>query len=594
MHNWQQTWDSFNQQSSEPRRVAEVEQSRIQHLELALDRMSERLHRQKEELAGLQGAGFDEDLEPLREELAELEFQAEEVEQRRDTLQDDIRSTRQQLSEREQERSACSRLLNESRGRRASLEALQQAALDQGEGGLRWLQQQGLANQPRLAEQLQVSAGWETAVETVLGDTLQAVCVDGLDDVAAGLGELEKASLTFLSGEHATVAQAAGQLPWLGEYAWGTGDLLVGIYAADSLSQALSVRGNLAPGESVITTDGIWLGREWLRVAKDSDASAGVLARQQELEQLVTDLDALAEKEEQLSFALQDGRESVERLEGEREESQRKMAALASRQSELKADLGARQVKQEQEALRRNSLQEEVREAQEQSQVEQESLAESRLRLQEALDRMEEDAERREELLLERDDVRASLDRIRQMARHSKDMAHQLSLRQHTLDSRKESLTQGLARLESQAERSQERLEQLRIALSESDEPTDDLQMELEELLDRRLEIEEEMNESRRQLESVEHSLRDFERNRTSAEQEAQAVRERLEKLRMDWQTLQVRRTTLQEQLQEDGYDLKTVCDNLPEDATESVWEEELSRAGGAYSAAGCYQPGGD
>ncbi|CAM3696592.1 chromosome segregation protein SMC [Parendozoicomonas haliclonae] len=578
MHRWQQNWDSFTQQSSEPRRVAEVEQSRIQHLELALDRMSERLQRQKEELAELQAAGQDEELEPLHEELAELEFQAEELQMQHETILDSIRENRQSITTLDQERSACSRLLNESRGRHASLEALQQAALDQGEGGLHWLQQKGLANNPRLAEQLQVSGGWETAVETVLGDTLQAVCVDGLDDIASGLGDLEKASLSFLSNNLGTVSQQPGQLPWLGDYAQGTGDLLVGIYAADSLDQALGLRGNLAPGESIITRDGIWLGRDWLRVAKEKDAGAGVLARQQELETLTENIAVLVEKEQQCSDSLQDARDQVEQLEQDRDESQRQLTSVVARQSELRADLGARQVKQEQEGLRRNRLLEEVQEAEEQGRMEQENLSESRLRLQEALDRMEEDEGRREELLMERDEVRAELERIRQMARHSKDMAHQLALRKQTLDSRRESLVQGIARLQGQGERSQERLEQLRLALADSDEPTDDLQMELEELLDRRLEIEEEMSEARRQLESVEHALRDFERNRSGAEQEAQAIRERLEKLRMDWQTLQVRKTTLQEQLQDDGYDLETVCNNLPEDATESVWEEELQR----------------
>ncbi len=578
MQTWQQTWDSFNQQASEPRRVAEVEQSRIQHLELALDRMTERLHRQKEELAALGGEDLEAELEPLREEIAELEFQAEELQMRRDTQQDSMRDARQSVTDLDQERSACSRLLNESRGRRASLEALQQAALDQGEGGARWLKQKGLADSPRLAEQLQVTNGWEVAVETVLGDTLQAVCVNGFEDIASGLDELEQASLTFLTGDHTTAVQAAGQLPWLGEQAQGTGDLLVGIYAADSLEQALSVRGHLAPGESVITRDGIWLGKEWLRVARDKDASAGVLARQQELEQLLLDLETLAEKEQHLSDNLTDQRMTIERLEGEREECQQRLSALGARQGELKADLSTRQMKQEQENLRRTRLKEEIAEAQSQSGDEQESLSESRLRLQDALDRMEEDAERREELLLQRDDVRAALDRIRQMARHSKDTAHQLALRQQTLVSRRESLNKGLVRLQSQGERSQERLEQLRLALSESDEPVDDLQMELEELLDSRLHIEEEMNESRRLLEEVEHELRSHERGRNSAEQEAQGIRERLEKLRIDWQTLQVRQTTLQEQLQEDGYDLQTVCDNLPEQATESAWEEDLAK----------------
>lgn len=70
------------------------------------------------------------------------------------------------------------------RGRHASLEALQQAAMGQDTGVMVWLEQHGLASAPRLAEKLQVESGWELAVETVLGDSLQALCVDDLDPVA--------------------------------------------------------------------------------------------------------------------------------------------------------------------------------------------------------------------------------------------------------------------------------------------------------------------------------------------------------------------------------------------------------------------------
>ena len=225
--------------------------------------------------------------------------------------------------------------------------------------------------------------------------------------------------------------------------------------------------------------------------------------------------------------------------------------------------------------------------AEEQRGHEQEKLSESRLVLQDALDRMAEDEGERTALQDEREQVRATLDRLREMARNSKDVLHQLALRKQTLDSRRDSLQQGLARMQSQVERSRERLQQLQLALTESDEPVDDLQIELEEMLDRRLEVEAEMGEARRQLEVVDHSLREFERNRSGAEQEAQTIRERLEKLRMDWQTLQVRKTTLQEQLQEDGYDLQTLCANLPEEASESVWEEELVRLEGKIQRLG-------
>ena len=591
MHSWQQRWDSFNQKASESRRTAEVEQSRIQHLELALDRICERIQRQKEELSSLKNIASDSDLEPLREQLEELNFQSEEAQEHQEQVLDAIREARQQLIDIDRERSDNSRLLNESRGRLASLEALQQAAMDQGEGGQQWLEQQALADQPRLAERLQVSEGWETAVETVLGDTLQAICVDNLEDIAPSIGALEKANLSFLAGNglnnQSAASSLAGTLPALASLVEGADELLAGIYAAQTLDQALAGRTKLAPGESIVTRDGLWLGQTWLRVTRASDNSAGVLARQQELELLTVKVAELVTAEEQHSSQQQELRETLEQLEQERDDGARRLSDLSVSQSELKADLSARQVKLEQEGLRRRRLLEELEHAEEQRGHEQEKLSESRLVLQDALDRMAEDEGERTALQDEREQVRATLDRLREMARNSKDVLHQLALRKQTLDSRRDSLQQGLARMQSQVERSRERLQQLQLALTESDEPVDDLQIELEEMLDHRLEVEAEMGEARRKLEAVDHSLREFERNRSGAEQEAQTIRERLEKLRMDWQTLQVRKTTLQEQLQEDGYDLQTLCANLPDEATESGWEEELVRLEGKIQRLG-------
>ena len=42
MQRWQQEWDNFNQRSHEPKRTAEVEQSRINHAEQVMGRLLER------------------------------------------------------------------------------------------------------------------------------------------------------------------------------------------------------------------------------------------------------------------------------------------------------------------------------------------------------------------------------------------------------------------------------------------------------------------------------------------------------------------------------------------------------------------------
>ncbi len=63
-------------------------------------------------------------------------------------------------------------------------------------------------------------------------------------------------------------------------------ELLAGIVAVESLADAIARRKSLQAGQSVITRNGIWLGRDWVRVARSEAGHAGVIAREQELKAL--------------------------------------------------------------------------------------------------------------------------------------------------------------------------------------------------------------------------------------------------------------------------------------------------------------------
>ena len=49
-----------------------------------------------------------------------------------------------------------------------------------------------------------------------------------------------------------------------------------------------------------------------------------------------------------------------------------------------------------------------------------------------------------------------------------------------------------------------------------------------------------------------------------------------LEKARLEYQTLEVRRTSIQEQIATEKMDLDTLLRDLPEEANEQDWEEKL------------------
>jgi chromosome segregation protein len=345
-----------------------------------------------------------------------------------------------------------------------------------------------------------------------------------------------------------------------------------------SLDDALAARASLGEGESLISRDGYWVGRHFLRVRRASEAESGVLARGQELERL-----SLECEEREAALALLDERllslrETQGQQEEVREQQRRQLQDRARTLGELKAQLSAGQAKLEQLILRRRRLDSELLELAEQREIEQEQLGESRLQLQDALDAMASDNERRESLLASRDALREKLDRVRQEARQHKDHAHQLAVRLGSLKAQHDSTRQALERLEAQAERLHEKREQLSLNLEEGEAPLEELRLKLEELLDKRMAVDDELRLARLALEDADRELRDAEKRRTQAEQQSQLLRGQLEQQRMEWQALTVRRKTLQDQLLEDNYDLHGVLATLPAEADEKTWEEQLER----------------
>ncbi|MFR0688011.1 chromosome segregation protein SMC [Enterobacterales bacterium AE_CKDN230030158-1A_HGKHYDSX7] len=573
MHDWQQRWDAFNQQSAEPRREAEVQQSRIQHLEQSLERQGERQRRLNDERAQLAADPEDAAILELGEQVAAIELLLEESQIEEQELAERLERVRQSLQESTAAQHQAQGELQRLNGRIASLEALQQAALDPGDGTAQWLRQQGLEQRPRLAEGLRVQPGWELAVETVLGADLHGVLLDDVKGLP--FDALEKGELRLLDLAAGAVSRPGSLLDkvetnvdlsyWLGR-----------VRPVETLDQALAQRASLGDGESLISRDGYWVGRNFLRVRRGESADGGVLARGQELERLYVERETLEQRLAEIDEQLVRLRDEQRQAEEGRDQVRRRLQDEGRRQGELKAQLSAQQAKVEQLTLRRRRLDEELAELAEQHAVEQEQLGEARLSLQEALDAMAVDTERRESLLAERDGMREKLDRIRQESRQHKDHAHQLAVRVGSLRAQHESTRQALERLDGQAVRLVERCEQLNLNLEEGAAPLEELRMRLEELLDRRMAVEDELKHARLALEDADRQLRDAEKRRTQAEQQSQLLRGQLEQQRMEWQALSVRRKSLQEQLHEDGYDLHGVLATLPHDAAERVWETRL------------------
>ncbi len=580
MQEWQQQWDQFNQRYAEPSQSAQMERSRIENLEQHSTQIRQRVARLTEEQRRLSPEEEQQQIGELEQKLEQAREEAAGLQQEQQERNREITSWRERNHQSGGELDQLRSRLQALRGRRASLEALQQAALNRNgeDQTTRWLARHQLQSAERMMEKLQVQQGWELAVETVLGDALEAVCVPDLERLAGALEGLECGISLFDTDTlpHPPPAAEESLLSKV-DAPWSLEPLLGRVVCAENLAAALAKRAQLAPHQSVITRDGIWLGPNWLRVARNDDAQSGILERERELKQLAGEESRLAGQVERLHRDLQQGRETQHRLEEQREAHQRKLHDANRRVAALEARLGAARLRLEQSRQRAGQIGKELEELGGQLARYAAEGEAARQRLNASLEQMENLASRREQLQEQRDRLRDTLQRCRETARQRRDDTHEITLRLQTLQTELTSTRQAVERIEQQKQRFSGRREELQRSLEEADAPLEEMNTRLEEALEQRSAVEREMEQARRATEAIEHRIRELEQSRSGTEREIEQLRTALEQARMAWQELKTRRQTQQEQLEQEGHNLTTLFQEMPEEASEEEWQARLN-----------------
>ena len=583
MHAWQEEWNEFNQRAAERAQAAQVERTRLDHLDRHMQQLDERLQRMDAEQQTLGDQAVAGELEQLAHESGAQETVVTDIKVSLDGAVRHITDVRTGLEQQEQELAALQSVHHDTHGQLVSLQTLQQAALGQrSEQVTGWLTAQGMQGAPRLAQEIQVEPGWEHAVETALGFYLEAVCVDGLDNVEHMLGSLEQGSVALFD-THATAAvnTPADKGVALGSKvtsSWSVGSLLDGIYVVDTLSQALANRSGLAAHESIITKEGIWVGSSWLRVARDTDEKAGVLEREREISELTAQVGAQATNVESLLQSVATARESLVSAESDRERLQDSYNQALRAASELRARLSTVQARLEQQKARRDHVLMESEVLRTEKEGEVQAMTSSQQSLQEALDAVETLALEREERTRQQQHLSSVLDETRERARSDQQSVHELALRAESMRTAQETTSQALTRMREQSQQLISRRDQLTAVLDQGDTPIVELGAELEGLLSRRLEVENELGSARKQVEDIEHGTRELDQERVRKERSVSNQREQIEHDRMAWQEIKVRSDTLLEQINESGFEFQPLLDLVQEGATVDAWAEQADK----------------
>jgi chromosome segregation protein len=580
MQAWQAEWEQFNQRAAEPAQTAQVERTRINHLEQQDSQLQRRLQRFDEELGRLDDSRLISEITELETEEAVLK---EEVAVLHQQLNEALEQINQQREHNNLETGRLDQAradLQANKGRIVSLESLQQAAMGEADDSItEWLEASQLISAQRFAHHIQATPRWRQAVETVLGFHLQALCVAHLDDLQGQLSQLQKGDLVLWETHpetHQSQSQPADALSTQVQAPWDIRALLAGVRMIDDLNSALHRRHLLGPEESLITPDGVWLGRNWLRITRETDPHAGVLAREEELRSLKATLAQQEAQVRQWVERLEQGRESLKQSEQMREQLQSRYNEITRTHSEIRANLSSKHTRADHLRQRREQLQQEKQEIVEQINNDHLMMEETRERLYAALEAIETLGSDREALVQRRDALRLKVDEAREQLNQHRSDTHQLALQVESMRTAQASLAQNLERGQDQLHQLVQRRDELQQSLDQAEEPLERQRDQLNLKLEERSQVEKELSDVRGGLEKVDGALREKEQQRHKAEQQVQERRDRLNQARLQSQEVSVRRNTFQEQLEEAGLNTETLFQSLPSDASEQAWQKKV------------------
>ncbi len=573
---WQTQWDAYGKLSAEAAQAAEVERTRLDYLDKQALESGRRLELLREEKRAANVQNLSDQAAQL---AAEHDTQKEKVETFTKLL-DERRAAHEQALETERANASA---LNEARtelqrlrGRLASLEALQHAALGQEKSPAgEWLAKLGLDKSRRLGEVLTVDAGWDSAVETVLSGLLEGVLADAPLDHLSDLASVREADVALIASEE-TENGRAGTLAAHVKGPAAIFGILAQVHTAETIDEARSKAALLSAGESVITRSGEWLGAGYARVLRRGGAQAGVLVREREIQTLREQIESAQARAESLGKDIDELKSRKAEAERVRDDAQRDLYAAHRRTAELAGQLQSQRGKMETAQARIAKVDAEIAELELRITADQEQSRAARNRQEEAVSRMSAQEQQRQHLDAERRRLLEAREEARMNAREAADQAHQLALGLESRRSSLASLEQALGRMHGQLAQLQTRKQEIAAQLESGGDPLTGLEAERQTYLNQRLLIDKQLVEARKALEERDSEFRGYEQERHRVEHELSQQREAHAERRLAHQGHQLRAQQLEDAITAAGHDVTNLLESLSSGADPVEWQQQL------------------
>ena len=570
-------------------RVAETRRDSAAQVLARIGERRERLCAELDASASPAGDAIRDVEEQLAQEAAELA----EKQQMQSALQGDVQSLQDRQRACAAGWQAASKRLADLAARADALSALQ-AKIGHGKDIEGWLAAHGLTGAKRLWQVLDIEPGWEDALEAVLRERLNALRLSALDDVRAWIddGAAPPARIAAYADSADGASDAHPHDALIAKVRMATpavarvvADGLHGVRCQPDLASALAARGTLGIGETFVTPEGHRVGAQGALFFAPDNELHGVLARQRELAELETLIEAARGDADAARRTLDDvERELKERQTTWHEES----LALASQQRRCHdLELELVQLRQAAEAAQKRRAQIAQESAdldaqRAQGTAEHETIANEIADLQ---SRLHDEMARRDALRHVRNETEVALARNREQVRVAERAAQEAIFAERSCRDRLAELARRREALVAQVAQQQSLLDQMSSERASIDwTPVEEA---LQRQLAQRGAAEQALAEARNRQEALTAELRASDEVRLAAEQRLDPARAKISEMQLKEQAAALAEQQFAEQLAEAKADVAALPEALKAWGSARTLPAEIERLAGAIAELG-------
>jgi len=567
---WRVEWEQNNTLLAEHNRTIDVEKTRITSLESHMMRQAERLK-------SVKPADNNELVEKLQQELTTIAEQEETQKAKHDTLEtalleqkDQVTLSAERSSQLRNQIDELQQQLHQAKGRRGSLITLQQAAQAQDNNELqKWIKDNSQLSHQRLAELIEVDTGWETAVETVLQERLQAWVTNNQDiyDVTSGwlFG-----GMTMVHSNQGGLKAQAGTLAECVKAPDAVIEWFNQIKICADVKAAKALTSKIATGESVVTQQGEWFGQNWVHISRGEQAE-GFLLRQKELKKLEkqistneVQLTAFQEESENIKVERVTLNQGVEQLQLDVNMSHRKLSELNG----LVLNKQQLIVREQQQTKEKAA---ETAQIQKQMADDEQQVKSSRTTLEKAMNELAKFEELKIKLLDQQQTFQQQYHQTKAQLTDTSNQYYQHKMGLSATSNKIESLQQNIERTEQAVKDLMSRRDDLLKQLTEDMDPIEGKKQSLDGLISERLNTEKDRDAMRQQVTTSQSKLDELERLRHQHQSHIDEARNKLEAAKLAFQSNELRANGFSEQLIDQGHDAAELLKSLGEITLESL-----------------------